>query len=40
MRILTLLALTIAIFMNSGEGGTRSKLIEGAFKLVDDYLKN
>lgn len=32
--------LTIAIFMNSGEGETRSRLIEGTYKLVDDYLKN
>lgn len=32
--------LTIAIFMNSGEGDTRSKLIEGTYKLVTDYLKN
>jgi len=32
--------LTIAIFMNSGEGDTRSKLIEGTYKLVEDYLKN
>ena len=31
--------LTIAIFMNSGEGETRSKLIEGTYKLVADYLK-
>lgn len=31
--------LTIAIFMNSGEGETRSKLIEGTYKLVTDYLK-
>ena len=31
--------LTIAIFMNSGEGETRSILIEGAYKLVTDYLK-
>ena len=32
--------LTIAIFMNSGEGETRFKLIEGTYKLVADYLKN
>lgn len=31
--------LTIAVFMNSGEGETRSKLIEGTYNLVADYLK-
>lgn len=30
--------LTIAIFMNSGEADTRSILIEGTYKLVNDYL--
>lgn len=32
--------LTIAIFMNSGEVETRSKLIEGTYKLAAGYLKN
>ncbi len=32
--------LTIAVFMNSGEGETRSKLIEGTYNLATSYLNN
>lgn len=32
--------LTIAVFMNSGEADTRSLLIEGTYKKVNDYLNS
>ena len=32
--------LTIAIFMNSGEADTRSILIEGTYKLVNNYINS